>query len=253
MSYNPAYNPFSLVGKTVLITGASSGIGRATAIECSKMGAACIITGRNEQRLQETMNQLVGEGHQYIVSDIATQEGIDELVIQTPIVDGLVNNAGIGRNKPIAFYKQEDLTQVFQTNTFAPMLITKAMLKKKKINKGGSIIFTSSVAAFRSTFGNGIYGASKAALMSYMHYCANELAEKGIRANAIHPGMVETPLIHGGSLSEEDLQKDVQHYPLKRYGKPEEIAQLMVYLLSDASSWITGQSFIIDGGLTLQN
>lgn len=251
MSYNPAYNPFSLVGKTVLITGASSGIGRATAIECSKMGAACVITGRNEQRLQETLNQLVGEGHQYIVSDIATQEGIDELVMQTPIVDGLVNNAGIGRNKPIAFYKQEDLTSVFQTNTFAPMLIVKTILKKKKINKGSSIVFTSSIAAYHADFGNGIYGASKAALMAYMHYCAKELADKNIRANSIHPGMVETPLIHSGSFSEEDLQKDMQHYPLKRYGKPEEVGQLIVYLLSDASAWITGQSFIIDGGLSL--
>lgn len=252
MSYNPAYNPFSLVGKTVLITGASSGIGRATAIECSKMGAACIITGRNEQRLQETMNQLVGEGHQYIVSDIATQEGIDELVMQTPRLDGIVNNAGISISKPISFYKQADLERIFQTNTFTPMLIVKEALRKKKVNTGASIVFTSSTAAFMSSFGNGIYGASKAALMAYMHYCARELAEKNIRANAIQPGMVDTPLIHGAAFSEADMQKDMQRYPLKRYGKPEEVGQLIVYLLSDASTWITGQSFIIDGGISLK-
>lgn len=252
MNFDPTYNPFSLVGKTILITGASSGIGRATAIECSKLGATCIITGRNEERLNETLSQLAGEGHISIVADISTQEGIDMLVEQSPAIDGLVNNAGIGKNKPIKFYKQEDLESVFQTNTFAPMLVVKGILKKKKINIGGSVVFTSSIAAFNSELGNGIYGASKAAIMSYMHYCASELAAKKIRANSIHPGMVDTPLIHGGSLSEADLQKDMERYPLGRYGKPEEIAHAIIYLLSDASSWITGTSLVIDGGVTIK-
>ena len=240
MQFDPTYNPFSLVGKTILITGASSGIGRATAVECSKLGATCVITGRNEERLNETLSQLAGEGHISIVADISTQEGIDMLVEQSPAIDGLVNNAGIGKNKPIKFYKQEDLESVFQTNTFAP------------INIGGSVVFTSSIAAFNSELGNGIYGASKAAIMSYMHYCASELAAKKIRANSIHPGMVDTPLIHGGSLSEADLQKDMERYPLGRYGKPEEIAHAIIYLLSDASSWITGTSLVIDGGVTIK-
>lgn len=252
MQFDPTYNPFSLVGKTILITGASSGIGRATAIECSKLGAACVITGRNEERLNETLSQMVGEGHISIVADISTQEGIDLLVDKTPSLDGLVNNAGIGKKKPIKFYKQEDLDSVFQTNTFAPMLVVKGALKKKKINDGGSIVFTSSVAAFNSNLGNGIYGASKAAIMSYMHYCAKELASKKIRVNSIHPGMVDTPLIHGGSLSEYDLQKDMEQYPLGRYGKPEEIAKMIIYLLSDASAWVTGTSMIIDGGMSIK-
>ena len=252
MQFDPTYNPFSLVGKTILITGASSGIGRATAIECSKLGAACVITGRNEERLNETLSQMVGEGHISIIADISTQEGIDILVEQIPTIDGLVNNAGIGKKKPIKFYKQEDLDSVFQTNTFAPMLVVKGVLKKKKINDGGSIVFTSSVAAFNSNLGNGIYGASKAAIMSYMHYCAKELASKKIRVNSIHPGMVDTPLIHGGSLSEYDLQKDMEQYPLGRYGKPEEIAKMIIYLLSDASAWVTGTSMVIDGGFSLK-
>lgn len=252
MSFDPTYNPYSLVGKTILITGASSGIGRATAIECSKLGATCVLTGRNEERLQETMSQLAGEGHQYIIADLSTQEGIDTLAEQAPILDGVVNNAGTGKTKPIAFIKQDDLDLVFQTNTFAPILVIKALLKKKKIARGASLVFTSSVAAFSSHIGNGIYGASKAALMAYMHYCARELADKQIRANAIHPGMVETKLIHGHSISEEELQADMQRYPLKRYGQPEEVAHMMIYLLSDASAWVTGQSFIIDGGLTLK-
>lgn len=252
MNFDPTYNPFSLVGKTILITGASSGIGRTTAIECSKLGATCVITGRNEERLQETMNQLVGDGHQYIIADISSQEGIDELVAQTPCLDGLINNAGISKSRPISFYKQAELESIFQTNAFAPMLIVKTILKKKKLNRGASIVFTSSTAAFMSSFGNGIYGASKAALMSYMHYCARELADKEIRANAVHPAMIDTPLIHDASFSEEDMQKDMQRYPLKRYGKPEEVAHMMIYLLSDASAWVTGQSYIIDGGISLK-
>ena len=252
MSFDPTYNPYSLVGKTILITGASSGIGRATAIECSKLGATCVLTGRNKERLQETMSQLVGDGHQYIIADLSTQEGIDILAEQAPILDGVVNNAGTGRKKPMAFIKGEDLNYVFQTNTFAPILIIKALLKKKKIARGASLVFTSSIAAFSSDLGNSIYGASKSALMAYMHYCARELAEKQIRANTVHPGMVETKLIHGGAVSEEELQADMQRYPLKRYGQPEEVAHMMIYLLSDASAWVTGQSFVIDGGITLK-
>ena len=246
-----SYNPFSLEGKTILVTGASSGIGMTTAIECSKLGAKCVITGRNVDRLQQTMDLLEGSGHIQIIADLSTQEGIDMIAEQSPSIDGLVNNAGTGRRKPIAFYKQEDLEFVFQTNTFAPMLLTKALLKKKKIAKNGSVVFTSSVAAFSSDIGNGIYGASKSALMTYMHYCARELAEKGIRANAVHPGMVETKLIHGGSITEEQLQEDMKRYPLKRYGRPEEIAWAIIYLLSDATMWMTGTSIIIDGGITI--
>lgn len=251
MNFDPTYNPFSLVGKTILITGASSGIGRATAIECSKLGATCIITGRNEERLNETLAQMAGDGHQMIVADISTQEGIDSLVEQSPAIDGLVNNAGIAKEKPIKFYKQEDLEYIYQTNAFAPMLIVKSLLKKKQINEGGSIVFVSSVAAFSSTLGNGIYGSSKAALMAYMHYCARELGVKNIRANSIHPGMVETPLIRGGAFSEADLEKDMARYPLGRYGKPEEIAHAIIYLLSDGSAWVTGTSLTIDGGFSL--
>lgn len=251
MNFDPTYNPYSLVGKTILITGASSGIGRATAIECSKLGATCIITGRNEERLNETLAQMVGEGHQVIVADIATQEGIDSLVEYSPSIDGLVNNAGIAKERPIKFYKQDDLNKIFQTNAFAPMLIVKSYLKKKKLKENGAVVFVSSIAAFSSDYGNGIYGSSKAALMAYMHYSARELAAKKIRANSIHPGMVETPLIRAGAFSEADLQKDMARYPLGRYGKPEEVAHAIIYLLSDASAWVTGTSLTIDGGISL--
>ena len=249
--FDPTYNPFTLKGKAILITGASSGIGQATAIECSKLGASCIVTGRNTERLLETFSMLVGDNHRQVVADISTQEGIDSLVADVECIDGLVNNAGVNKKKTLSFYKQEDLDFVYHTNVYAPMLLTKALVKKKKINKGGSIVFTSSVAAFSSDLANGIYGSSKSALMAYMHYCARELAEKNIRANAVLPGMVETKLIHSGLVSDDELQKDVLRYPLKRYGKVAEIARAIVFLLSDASSWTTGTSLVVDGGISL--
>lgn len=245
------YNPFSLKGKTILVTGASSGIGRAIAIECSKMGANVVITGRNAERLQETYQCLKQSGsHLMFVADLTQDSDIDNLVANVPSLDGVVNNAGITIHRPMSFIKEEELQQVFGTNTFSPVLLMKMLLKKKKINKGASVVFTSSVSAFKSDLGNAIYGASKAALQSYMRYFAKEQAPKGIRANTIHPGMVWTPLITEGDRSQEALEADMQRYPLGRYGKPEEIAYAAIYLLSDASAWITGHSLIIDGGIS---
>lgn len=250
MEYNPTYNPFSLKGKTILVTGASSGIGRATAIECSKLGAIVIITGRNSERLQQTYDSLYGLGHLQIIADLNNLEDLTSLVNQVPIIDGVVNNAGIAKTQPISFIKEEDLQKIFATNTFTPILLVKQLLRKKKINKNASLVFTSSVSAIKSDLGNSVYGASKAALQSYVRYCARELAPKSIRANSIHPGMVTTPLITGGAHSDDDLQTDAQKYPLGRYGRPEEIAWSIIYLLSDASAWITGHSLIIDGGIS---
>lgn len=250
MDYNPTYNPFSLKGKTILITGASSGIGRATAIECSKLGANVIITGRNAERLQQTFDALDGTGHLQIIADLTNLDDLTNLVDQIPMLDGVVNNAGIAKTQPISFIKEDDLQKIFATNTFTPILLIKQLLRKKKINKNASMVFTSSVSAIKSDLGNSVYGASKAALQSYVRYCARELAPRNIRANSIHPGMVTTPLIVGGAHSDEDLQMDLQKYPLGRYGKPEEIAWAIIYLLSDASAWITGHSLIIDGGIS---
>lgn len=247
-----SYNPYSLEGKTILITGASSGIGRVTAIECSKLGAHVVIIGRNAERLQETLDQLEGDGHMQIIADLTDAESLEQLVAEIPQIDGLVNNAGIGYNKPVAFIKQSDMDAMFGTNTFAPVMLTKMVMKKKKMNKGGSIVFTSSIAALVENMGNSVYSMTKAAIMSFAKTCALEFAEKGIRVNSVHPGMVETKLIHDGAISEDDMQKDMQNYPLKRYGRPEEIAWSIIYLLSDASAWVTGTQSVIDGGVHLK-
>ena len=245
-------NPFSLEGKTILITGASSGIGQATAIECSKMGAKVVITGRNEQRLEETFNMLSGEGHIKVLADINSEEDIKKLVDECPILDGLVNNAGRGKSKPVNFIKLEDLQDVYQTNLFGVALLTKTLLKKKKIAKQGSIVFTSSISSYMTAPGLAIYASSKAAVSAYMRTCAMELGTKGIRANAVLPGMVETKLINSGTYTDEDKKNDLNLYPLGRYGNPNDIAYAIIYLLSDASAWVTGMELIIDGGRSLE-
>lgn len=242
------YNPYSLNGKTILITGASSGIGRATAIECAKLGASVIITGRNEERLLQTYAQLDGTGHRWITADLSTQEGIELLETQIPNIDGLVNNAGISNTKLIGFIKPDDLEKLFGTNAFAPMMLTKMLLKKKKMNNGASIVFVSSAASINPDVANSIYSATKAAIASFSRSCAKELAAKQIRSNSVHPGMVQTEMVQNLVFDEEELARDMARYPMKRYGKPEEIAWAIIYLLSDASAWVTGTQLIIDGG-----
>jgi len=246
-----SYNPFSLEGKTILVTGASSGIGRATAIACSKMGANVVITGRNADRLQTTFNQLDAHGeHLQIVGDLTVAEDLDNLVAIVPALDGLVNNAGISFTKPIGFLKKDDLQRVYETNVFSPMMLTNNLLKKKKLVKQASVVFVSSAASFGCSNANSTYGSAKSALASFMHYCNKEITPiKQIRFNAIHPGMVQTELVENLTFTAEELEKDKQRYPMKRYGTPEDIANAIIYLLSDASSWVTGTSLIIDGGV----
>lgn len=242
------YNPFSLEGKTILVTGASSGIGKTTAIECSKMGAKVVITARNEERLNKTLSELEGEGHLAIIADLTSEEDVKTLVASMPELDGVVYNAGVGITVPLSFIKDEDLYRVFETNLFSTMKLNKSLLRKKKINKSASLVFTSSISALYNTPGISLYGSTKAALLSYMRSCACELADKKIRVNAVLPGMIQTDLINGGTLSEDDKARDMASYPLKRYGTPYDVAYAFIYLLSDASSWVTGTSLIVDGG-----
>ena len=246
-------NPFSLEGKTILVTGASSGIGRATAIACSQMGAVVVVTGRNESRLQETLDALEGSGHQMIVADIANDDQIDYLVDQIPSINGLVNNAGITETCPTQFIKRDKLNRVMEVNTIAPILLTQRILKKKKLGKGGSIVFTCSISGTCVCVGgNVLYSASKGAIHGFMKNAALDLAHKGIRVNDVCPGMIDTHILDAGTISEEQLEIEAQRYPMKRFGKPEEVAYGIIYLLSDASSFVTGSSIVIDGGFTLQ-
>lgn len=246
------YNPFSLEGKTILVTGASSGIGQETAIQCSKMGARIIITARNEGRLKEVLSKLDGEGHQIILAEMTNQEDVDRLVGEVPTLQGLVLCAGKGMTSPFLFSTREKYDEVFNVNFFAPVELLRLLVKKKKLEKESAVVFVSSIGGVGSfQLGNGIYGASKSALNSTMKFCAKELAAKKIRVNSVNPGMVNTKLIQSGSISEEQHKLDMEKYPLKRYGEPEDIAYGIIYLLSNASSWITGHSLVIDGGYTI--
>ncbi len=246
------YNPFSLSGKTVLVTGASSGIGQETAVQCSKLGAHVVITARNEERLKETFSRLAGDGHQLFLADLTSQDDLAKMVEELHNLHGLVLCAGKGMTSPFPFSTRDKFDDVFNVNFFAPVELLRLLVKKKKLEKGASVVFVSSIGGNGSySLGNGIYGASKAAINSTMKFCARELAVKKIRVNTVNPGMVNTKLIQGGAISEEQHRLDMEKYPLKRYGEPEDIAYGIIYLLSDASSWVTGHSLVIDGGVTI--
>lgn len=247
------YNPFSLKGKTILVTGASSGIGMATAIECSKMGAKLVISGRNEERLSNTLSLLEGDGHLLIVADLSDDEDIYRMVEESPTLDGLVNNAGLNQIITTQFITREKLSSIMEVNTTAPILLFQRLLKKKKLNKGCSVVFTSSISGnFCVGYGNVMYSTSKAAVSGFVKNSALDLASKGIRVNAVCPGMIETHILDNGKIGSEELEIDKQRYPMKRYGSPEEVAYGIIYLLSNASSFTTGASIVIDGGFTLQ-
>lgn len=248
-------NPFSLEGKTILVTGASSGIGRGIAVECSKMGAQLILNGRNLERLKETLCLMEGDGHQIMVADISRQEDIDSLIESLPFLEGCVLCAGIPQVCPVKHFKRKDIEDIFAVNSVAPIMITSGLLKKKKIRRGASIVLIESISGvFVGTKGDVSYNASKAAVNGFLKGAALELAGQGIRVNAINPGLVPTEILNlsnekfGESHHEEIMLND---YPLKRYGKPEDIAYGAIYLLSDASSWVTGTNMIIDGGYLL--
>ena len=248
------YNPFSLAGKTVLITGASSGIGQATAIACSRMGARVVVTARNQERLQQTFSQLnpAVEGHMQQLADLTSQDELENLLTMLPPLDGAVLSAGNSTTLPLQFGSREKFDEMFNVNFFAPVELLRLLYKKKRLNKGASVVLLASIGGTHSFMpGNGVYGASKAALNSIMRYAAREYASRRVRANSICPGMVDTPLIHRGTITEEQLAEDAKKYPLGRYGVPDDIANGALFLLSDASSWLTGHDLVIDGGFSI--
>lgn len=245
------YNPFSLSGKTILVTGASSGIGRATAIECSKMGATVILTARNEEHLKATLNEMEGNGHCYILADLTNEEQMLALCTKIPVLDGAVLNAGIVGLTPIQAITAAKLEQMQRVNLNAPILLTRQLIKHKKLANNASLVFIASAAGvYRTSVGNAIYATTKCGLDAFMRTAALELAGKSIRCNSVNPAMIETEAI--SAVQDAAMkEKDLTNYPLRRYGKPEEVAQAAVYLLSDATKWMTGTALKLDGGRTL--
>lgn len=240
-------NLFSLEGKTVLVTGASAGIGRGIAIACAQMGAAIVLNGRDQLRLQATLSSLEGTGHLIIPGDLTDAEQREFLVKTTPELDGLVQCAGVGNRVPCKMIESEDVSRVMQPNFEAPILLQSELLQAKKIRKGASIVYMASSAATMPSAGNALYSASKGAIIAYARCLAQELAPRQIRVNCISPSMVWTNLALVGA-TEEELKEAEKAYPLHRYGQPEDIAPLAVYLLSGASAWMTGSNVEITGG-----
>lgn len=246
-------NPFSLEGKTVLITGAASGIGKATAKQCAAMGAKVVMLDLNEAGLKQTSEDIARDDTEFYAANLCDYDLLCATVGKLPKLDGVFSNAGIVKSLLAKFSEKSDMEQIFQVNTFSHINLIQQLIVQKKLNKGASIVFTSSMSGvFAGLTGGSLYGATKAALVGYTKALAIELAPRGIRVNTIHPGMIETPLTKNTALSQDVLEEDAKNYPLGRYGKPEEVAYAVVYLLSDATVWMTGSKLLIDGGYSVK-
>ncbi len=244
-------NPFSLENKTILVTGASSGIGRGVAIECSKMGARVILTARNEERLQETINNMEGSAHIYHIAELTDDDAVSTMVEELPILDGVVLAAGIIKTLPVKNIKEEAIEQIFNVNICSSIRLLSLLLRKKKLARGASVVFISSVSTYNVKVGNSLYSATKGAMNSFAKAMALEVSKQNMRVNCIQPGFVPSNILANHGLGEEALQWYAERHPLG-FGTPEDIAYASIYLLSDAARWVTGSIFTVDGGYTLQ-
>lgn len=252
------YNPFSLEGKTILVTGASSGIGRQCAIDCSMMGARVVAIARDKERLDETLSLMEGEGHCRYIYDFSNSDGVRDLV-STIVADcgrigGMIYAAGIEKTMPFKMLAPEDYLNIFNVNTLGALEMVRQISSIKNFSKeGGSLVLIASITASIARIGTAAYTASKGALVSVVRVLASELSKRKIRANCISPGTVLTPLMQSflSSLSEEEYQNRIGGFPLG-LGEPSDISNACIFLLSEASRWITGQNIIIDGGFTIQ-
>ena len=246
-------NPFSLKGKLILITGAASGIGRATAKQCHAMGASLVLLDLNEEGLSSVKAEIGDDSIISYALNLTDYARLCEVIAQLPKLDGVFSNAGIVKTLMARFSGKEDMEKIFEVNTFSHINLVQQLIAQKKLNRCASVVFTSSMSGvFAGLAGGSLYGATKAAIAGYCKALAIELAPRGIRVNTIHPGMIETPLTLGTALSQDVLDEDAKNYPLGRYGKPEEVAYAVVYLLSDATVWMTGTQLLLDGGYSVK-
>jgi len=243
-------NPFNLTGKTILVTGASSGIGRQTCISIANMGGIVIASARNEERLNETLSMLPGDNHKIIKAELTDTNDIENLAVNIDKINGVVHCAGIVKLIPLKFYTKEDLRRFNEINYEAPILLTSILMKKRKLAESASIVFISSIMSEIGVIGNGLYSGTKGALVAITRVLALEAAAKKIRVNCISPALVKTPLIDELTFQRE-IEANIEKHPLG-IGSPEDVANCCVFLLSDASRWITGTNLIIDGGYTAQ-
>jgi NAD(P)-dependent dehydrogenase (short-subunit alcohol dehydrogenase family) len=243
--------PFHLDGKKILIAGATSGIGSQIAVQVCAMGGEVILNGRHEEKLEELAKKCGSKAH-IIVADLSTQQGRDALASGIPEVNGLVNCIGTVHPFPVRFLDEHKIDQTMQVNFETPVLMTSALLKAKKISAESSLVYLSSISSLRPQRGAAMYGASKAAIESFVKVLAQELHTSKIRVNSVAPAMVKTPMYDRAEemVSKEEMDNHVAKY-LLGVGYPEDVANAVIFLLSPASRWITGTNLILDGGVLL--
>lgn len=242
-------NPFSLKGKCILVTGASSGIGQQIAITLSELEATVIIAGRNEERLNETFSKLKGDNHLSIIADLSDDKQIKELVQKIPcIINGVVHSAGLTSHMPAQLIGTKQLDEVMKINFHAPVLLNRYLISLRKIMDGSSIVFLSTIATLHPYYGGSLYSASKKALEGYSVTLALELAPRKIRSNCISPAMVETPMLErtAKTISTEALEGMRAIHPLG-FGTTQDVANTVIFLLSDGAKWITGSNIVMGG------
>jgi NAD(P)-dependent dehydrogenase (short-subunit alcohol dehydrogenase family) len=241
-----------LKNKRILVTGASSGIGRQVAIACAEAGASLFMVGRNEERLNETFIRLNGTNHQKFILDLTNEDAwLPLFEAITEGLDGVVHCAGVNTKYPVKFLDKSKIEGIMEINFNVPVLITQKLLKLKKLNKEGSQVFISSISSSYAAVSNAIYGASKGALDSFTKVLALELASQKIRVNTVSPGLIQGEMLENYELKDELLAFE-KSIPLGRLGKYEDVSNAVVFLLSAKSSWITGTDLKIDGGITLK-
>ncbi len=242
-----------LKGKTILITGASSGIGRASAQLCDSLGATVIITGRNADELNKTKALLKNKSDLFI-ADLSNEDEINQLISKLPSIDGFVHCAGIINPLPIKFLKGKHIDELFKINFSSAVLMSSGLLTAKKLNDGASVVFISSVSSEHPYTGGSLYTSSKAALESFSKGLALEVASKKIRVNVLSPALVRTKILEQAEqiYSKEEIAEIESRYALG-IGEPIDIANSIAFLLSSASKWMTGSIIKIDGGLLLNN
>lgn len=248
------FNPFSLHGKRILITGASSGIGHAIALDCARMGATITGVGRDATRLAATHSALTAisaREHQMVAADLTSDDERATLIAAiTQPLHGVVHAAGISRLSPVRMMRAAHLQEVHGTNVEAPLLLSAALLARNLVAADGAIVFIASIAAHIGVPGVAAYSGSKAALIAASRCLAMEVVKRRIRVNCLSPALVETPMLEATAKLTGDLEAERKNYPLG-FGKPEDIANAAIFLLSDASRWITGTTIVMDGGLTI--